>query len=71
MLLFEPQVTDQKEEGGACQPEVPPPVTVDVEVLGWQVAVGIQYLQRPLMRRRIIQVQLRAEFPIPIILNHI
>lgn len=38
------QVTDQEEEAGAGQPEVPSSVTVDVEVLSGQVTVWIQDL---------------------------
>lgn len=39
------QTTDQKEEAGAGQPEVPSSVTVDVEVLSGQVTVWVQDLK--------------------------
>lgn len=38
------QVTDQEEEAGAGQPEVPSSVTIDVKVLSGQVTVGVKYL---------------------------
>lgn len=40
-VAAELQVTDQEEEAGAGQPEVPSSVTIDVEVLSGQVTVWI------------------------------
>ena len=43
-LLQSYNVTDQEEEARACQPEVPSPMTIDVEILSRQMTVRIEYL---------------------------
>lgn len=44
----------QEKEAGTGQPEVPPAVTVDVEVFGWEMFIWVTDLQSSLTEQQML-----------------